>query len=81
MSQEILREYKFSIPVGWKGKTFSSWGVKYVDSEILCIPYLLRETRAARILKALFFKTQSHATLGAGQDTNSSLAESIQLKG
>lgn len=81
MSQEILREYKFSIQVGQKRKTYSGWGIKYVDSEFLCIPYLFRETKAAQILKALFLKTQSQVTLGAGQDMNSSLAKSVQLKG
>lgn len=81
MSQEILREHKFSIQVEWKGKTYSGWGTKYVDSETLCIPYLFGETKATWMLRALFFDTQSQATLGAGQDTNSGLAKSIQLKG
>lgn len=70
----------FSIPVAWKGKTYTGLGLKYVDSEIWCIPYLFQDTKAAWNLKAVFFKMQYHATLGAGQDTNSSLAKSIQLK-
>lgn len=72
---------QFFYPSSVKGKTYSGLGIKYVDSEILYIPHLFKETKAARIFKALFSKTQSHVTLGAGQDMNSSLAKSIQLKG
>lgn len=36
--------------------------------------------KAAQILKASFSKIQSHMTLGAGQDTNSNWAKSVQLR-
>lgn len=52
-----------------------------MGSEIPCIPRLFQETTVAQILKALFFKIQSHVMLGAGQDMNSNRVKSIQLRG
>lgn len=48
---------------------------------VYAAPLIVLPSRSKSRLEALFFKTQSHVTLGAGQDMNSSLAKSIQLKG
>ena len=54
MSREILLQYIFSTPAAWKGNTYSSLGVKYIDLEILYSPHVFLDTKAAEILKALF---------------------------
>lgn len=51
------------------------------EKEAVYAPPVVLPSRSKSWLEALFLKTQSHATLGAGQDMNFSLAKSIQLKG